>query len=144
MPWISPGSSDSRRTVAPASSTALRGSVSSTCSTPSVARMATVLSWSLLLIPALLVDSRRGAAGPDRVPGPAWEICERQASASVLHQPAIHHKVLPGNRTRPWRGEEHDRIGELFRRGHPPQRSGLGDQVEYRRRRGGAGVGGAQ
>src|SRR5690606_9655990 len=43
MPWIPPGFSDSRRTVAPAASTALRGSVSSTCSTLSVGRMVMVL-----------------------------------------------------------------------------------------------------
>src|SRR4029453_4237543 len=45
-PWISPGSSDTRCAVAPACSTALRGSVYSICSTPSVARTAMVLPCS--------------------------------------------------------------------------------------------------
>src|SRR4051794_24916801 len=47
IPWMSPFSSAMRLTSAPASSSALRGSVSSTCSTPSLAtRIATFLPWS--------------------------------------------------------------------------------------------------
>jgi hypothetical protein len=42
-PWISPASSETSSVCAPASSSALRGSVSSTCSTPSVARIAIFL-----------------------------------------------------------------------------------------------------
>ena len=59
--WISPDLIESSSVVPPASSTALRGSVSSTCSTPSVARIAMVFpSSSLAMVSCLLVRDAYG------------------------------------------------------------------------------------
>ncbi len=69
MAWISPASMDSSSIEPPASSTALLGSSSSTCSTPSAARMAIVfpsssLAMGLLFWFPMVLPAQRG---PKRV-----------------------------------------------------------------------------
>src|SRR5690348_8626547 len=64
--WISPSSRETISAVAPASVTASRGSVSSTSSTPSVARIATRRPSSVPMVSSSGCEWLRGGAYPPR------------------------------------------------------------------------------
>src|SRR3954464_10815902 len=113
--WISPVSRPRSSVLAPASSSALRGSVSSTCSTPSVARIAIFLPSSL----PMSVPFRSGALG---LGYRRADSAKRARLARVRPVPAgAQVGTSAGYRTEPIQGET-DGDSPLRRPGHPGRR----------------------